>query len=293
MRQDLVQAVKNYTDRKPGINPVFTGIDGFLLLRSDTERRPNHLIYKPSLCVTVQGSKCIMFGGKRYDYGAGRALLVSVKLPAVGRVVEASVERPYLGFIIELDMATMREVIEELESAPILSASSGKGLLIIDFEGPLSDCALRMMRLLDTPKAIPVLAPAIMREICFWLLTGPNGAEIYQVVMATGLTKRVVDAVYALRDRYAEPIRIEELAKLANMSASAFHQRFKVLTGTTPLQYQKQIRLLEARRLLLTSEINVELAAIKVGYESASQFTRDYARMFGNPPRRDVALFSL
>jgi transcriptional regulator GlxA family with amidase domain len=146
-----------------------------------------------------------------------------------------------------------------------------------------------MVRLLDTPQAIPILAPMIMREICYWLLSGPDGSEVARVVLANSHAQRVVNAIHALRDQFTETVRIEELAAVAQMSPSTFHRQFKALTSMTPLQYQKQLRLLEARNLMVAGEANAEAAAYQVGYESPSQFSREYARTFGAPPRRDIA----
>lgn len=145
-----------------------------------------------------------------------------------------------------------------------------------------------MINLPDTPQAVAVLAPSVLREIYFWLLTGPNGAEICKHCIADSQTERLSKAIHLLRDDFSRPIRSEQLAAAARMSTSSFHQHFKTLTSMTPLQYQKQLRLLEARRLMLTSAVNATTAAHQVGYESASQFSREYARMFGAPPRRDV-----
>jgi len=161
---------------------------------------------------------------------------------------------------------------------------------VTNFDGPLADCALRMVRLLGTPQAIPVLYPAIMREICYWLLSGPEGGEVVQMTLANSHARCVLSAIHCLRERFAEPVRIEELASVAHLSPSAFHRQFKSITSMTPLQYQKQLRLLEARRLMVTEEATVETAAFQVGYESSSQFSREYSRMFGLPPRRDAVL---
>lgn len=165
----------------------------------------------------------------------------------------------------------------------------GHGVFVTDFDGPLADCVQRAIRLLDTPRAIPVIAPMIMREIGYWLLTGAHGGEVAKLVLANGHVERVVSAIHDLRNRFTETVRVEELASVAQMSLSAFHRQFKALTSMTPLQYQKQLRLLEARHLMLTGAANAEAAAYRVGYESPSQFSREYARMFGAPPRRDIA----
>ena len=289
MLQGLVNAVRRYTDAQVGESPFVTAIEGLIILRSNHEKLPKHLIFKPALCITVQGAKWAIFGDQRFDYRAGQALLVSVEMPALGTVSEASPNEPYLGVIVEFDIAVMRQVMDELDTPPEASNKVGSGVLVTDFNGPLEDCALRLVRLLDTPKAIPVLYPAIMREICYWLLTGPHGSDVVKMTLTNSHAQRVISAIHLLRDRFAEPLRIEELALVAQMSPSAFHRQFKAITSMTPLQYQKQLRLLEARRLLISDEINVETAAFQVGYESPSQFSREYSRMFAMPPRRDAA----
>ncbi len=285
----LTEAVRRYTDAQPGASPFATTIDGLHILRSDHEKRPSHLIFKPALCIVVQGAKWTTFGEQRLHYRAGQALVVNVEMPMFGTVAEASPGKPFLGLIIEFDLAVLREVRETLDTPPEVDNKGGRGVFVMNFDGPLEDCALRMMRLLDTPKAIPVLYPAIMREICYWLLTGPHGGEVVRLTLANSHPQRVIRAIHSLRDRFAEAVRIEELASVARMSPSAFHRQFKAITSMTPLQYQKQLRLLEARRLLIAEAANVETAAFQVGYESPSQFSREYSRMFGLSPRRDAA----
>ncbi len=290
MLDELAEAVKRYTDLQTSSSPFPTAIEGLTLLRSDYEKQPSYLIFKPALCIVVQGAKWAIFGDRRIDYRAGQALVVSVETPAYGTVAEASPTEPYLGLIIELDLALMREVLEGLQTPPRVSSDVGRGVFVSNFSGPLADCALRMVRLLATPEAIPLLRPAIMREICYWLLSGPHGAEVMSMTMTKSHTRQVLNAIHELRDRFSEPIRMEQLASTAQMSLSAFHRQFKQITSMTPLQYQKQLRLLEARRLMVSDEANVETAAFRVGYESPSQFSREYSRMFGTSPRRDVAI---
>jgi AraC-like DNA-binding protein len=178
------------------------------------------------------------------------------------------------------EVPIMREVIDEMEAPPAANPKVSKGVCVTNFDGPLADCALCMVRLLDTPKAIPILYPAIMREICYWLLTGPQGSDVVKMTLANSYTQRVITAVHTLHNRFAEPVRIEELASIARMSPSAFHRQCKAITSMTPLQYQKQLRLLETRRLMVSNAANVETAAFQVGYESPSQFSREYSRMF-------------
>lgn len=227
-------------------------------------------------------------GGDQLEYRAGQALVIGVETPSIGRVMEASSGEPCLVLAFELDLAIMRSVAEELDSPPRSSGEPGRGVLVTDFQGPLADCALRLVRLLDTPRAIPALYPDIMREICYWLLTGPHGGDIARLTLLNSPSRPVMNALHNLRDRFRETIRVEELAAIARLSASAFHRQFKALTAMTPLQYQMQLRLLEARRLMVSNALNVETACFQVGYESPSQFSRDYSRMFGAPPKRDA-----
>ena len=294
MSPDLIDVVRNYTDARGGADGLFTtAIDGLSLIRSSRETVPNHIIYKPSLCIVVQGGKQIMFGDDVFDYAAMQALVISVELPVLGRVTQASAAKPFLGIIIEFDVGVLREILEQLDTPPKPAGDLGLGVFVADFDGPLADCVLRVVRMLDTPKAIPVLYPSIMREICFWLLTGTNAGEVCKLALPDSHTQRIAEAIHILRNQFSRAVRVEELAVAARMSPSTFHQHFKMLTSMTPLQYQKQLRLLEARRLMMSDAANVETAAYQVGYESPSQFSREYSRMFGTPPKRDVAALKI
>jgi AraC-like DNA-binding protein len=277
-----------HTNGRPDESPFTTAIDGLAILRSDHPKPPNHMISRPAMCVVAQGAKWAMFGDTKLEYRAGQALLVGVETPSIGRVVEASPGEPCLVLAFELDLAIMRSVAEGLDTPPRASGEPGRGVFVTDFQGPLADCALRLVRLLDTPQAVATLYPVIMREICYWLLTGPHGGEVARLTLASSPSRPVIRAMQRLRRGFRDSIRIDELAAIARMSPSAFHRRFKALTSLTPLQYQKQLRLLEARRLMVSRTFKVEAAAFEVGYESASQFSREYARMFGAPPKRDV-----
>ena len=290
MSESLADLVLRYTEAQPGQSPFFTCMEGLTILRSDHQRRANHLLYKPSLCITVQGTKSATFGDQCHHYSAGQALLVSVEVPGFGTVTEASPIKPYLGIILELDLAILRAVASELVDPPRPSESLGCGVFVTDFDGPLTDCTLRIVRLLDTPDAIPVLYPAFMREICYWLLSGPHGREVVSMTLGNNHEHCILQAIHFLRDHFTEPVRIGDLAAIAQLSPSAFHRQFKAVTSMTPLQYQKQLRLLEARRLMTADAANVEKAAFRVGYESPSQFSREYGRMFGMSPRRDANL---
>jgi len=290
MLKSLVEAVTRATDGMEESVTYTTVVEGVTLLRSDHERSPNLVIYRPALCVVLQGSKRTLFGDLDFLCLPGEAVLVGVATPGLGRVIQASLSEPYLGIVLEIDMATLREVLEEVEAPAPSDDVVRSGIFRVDFSAELADCALRLLRLADTPRAIPMLAPAIMREICYWLLTGPCAAEVCRLARLSGPTRAIVDSIRVLRERFAEPLRVEELARSANMSPSAFHLRFKALTATSPLQFQKQLRLHEARRLLIAGEANVEAAAFQVGYVSPSQFSREYSRTFWFPPRKDAVL---
>ncbi|MGA0600055.1 AraC family transcriptional regulator N-terminal domain-containing protein [Caulobacter sp. KR2-114] len=287
MSNELAQALLRYTERQTGESPFLTPIEGLGILRSDHPKPPSHMLSRPALCIVAQGAKWATFGDQKLAYRAGQALLIGVETPSIGRVVEASPQEPCLVLAFELDLEILRSVAESLESPPRASGEPGRGVFVTDFQGPLRDCALRLVRLLDTPQAIPTLYPGIMREICYWLLTGPHGGDVARMALAGSPSRRVISATHSLRTRFREAVRIDELAAIAGMSPSAFHRQFKALTSLTPLQYQKQLRLLEARRLMVSRQLTAEAAALEVGYESPTQFSREYARMFGAPPKRD------
>ncbi|WP_321913321.1 AraC family transcriptional regulator [Paraburkholderia sp. J11-2] len=287
MTNELAAALLRYTQTQPGTSPYSTAVDGLLILRSDHPAPPTFRAARPALCIVAQGAKWASFGGAQLEYRAGQALVVGVQTPSRGRVFEASPDKPCLVLILELDLAMLRAVAKEMSPAPAPAAEASRGVFVANFDGPLADCALRAVRLLETPDAIAMLYPMLMREICYWLLRGPNGSEIARLASTESPSLSLLRAVENLRERFAEPVRVEDLAALAQLSASAFHRQFKALTGLPPLQYQKQLRLLEARRLLLSLSMSVQAAAFEVGYESASQFSREYTRMFGAPPKKD------
>ncbi|MEN2980086.1 AraC family transcriptional regulator [Tistrella bauzanensis] len=289
MSSSLLAAVTAYIEKQGGGQGLFpTPIESFNIVRSFQTMMPMRALYRPSLCVVIQGAKEIDFGQERLDYGTMECLVVSVELPATGRIVEASPAAPYIGVTLDFDVATVRDVLEHLDEPPTPTARSGPCVFVGKADDALADCILRLMRMLATPKAIPILYPSVLREVCYWLLSGPHGGEICKLALPESNVERVVNAVSMLRVNFAQTLRIEQLADVARMSPSSFHQHFKALTSMTPLQFQKQLRLLEARRLMVSEAISVAEAAYKVGYESASQFSREYSRMFGVAPKQDV-----
>jgi AraC-like DNA-binding protein len=289
--KELAQSVRQYTEGAGGSAPSPTAIDGLRFLRSNQANRPGHCLFKPALYVTLQGAKWATFGEKRYKFAAGHALMVAVDIPSRGTVTVASSRKPYLGLEIELDFAIMQKVAEEIDIAfTVPGKPKATGAFVLELNRQLVDCAQRAIRLLETPQAIPTLYPGIMREVCYWLLTGPGGNQVSQImILANGHDQRIIQVIHTLRDKLSETIHVADLALAANMSQATFHRQFKSVTGMTPLQYQKQLRLHEARRLMIFGNAMVESAALEVGYASVSQFSREYARMFGTSPRRDVS----
>jgi AraC-like DNA-binding protein len=236
----------------------------------------------------LQGAKEIILGEDTLRYGAMECLAVGMTLPATGHIVEASPDAPYTGLTLELDVAMIRDVLGQLDAPPAPPANSSPCLFVRRVDEALAECVLRLLRMCETPKAVPILFPSVMREICYWLLTGPNGGELCKLAEPESNAARVAKALHLMHEDIARTLRTEELAEVARMSLSSFHQHFKAMTSMTPLQFQKQLRLLEARRLMVMEDANVAEAAYQVGYESASQFSREYSRMFGVAPKRDV-----
>ncbi len=290
--EDLARQLRTYTDARGAANPHATAIDGLIILRSDRPKSPSCRLFRPSLCIAVQGAKWAAFGERRYEYGAGQAVVITLDMPSRGAVSQASPSEPFLGFVIQLNLGVLHELAEQMPPRKQTQATSAMdtpaGVCVVDLSSGALDCLRRSMRLLDSPEAIPMLYPGMERELCYWLLAGPGGAQMLRMATVGNHEDRMAAAITELKTRFAEPVRVDELAALAGMSAATFHRQFKSTTAMSPLQYQKQLRLLEARKLMLANGCSVEIAASQVGYESASQFSREYARWFGRPPRRDV-----
>jgi AraC-like DNA-binding protein len=263
-------------------------VPGLTLYRSSAPSDHNAVVYVPALCIVVQGAKEVVVGGEAYRYDPARSLLVSVDLPAYTRVVEATPDRPCLAIRISLDLAVVGEFLADGMAAS-LPGPATRGLALTHVEPPLFDAVGRLVALLDTPQDIAPLAPLVLREITYRLLTGPQGLRLRQIAAAGAPAQRIAKAIRWLKDHFAHPLRVESLAKQVKMSPSAFHLHFKGVTALSPLQYQKRLRLQEARRLMLGEGFDAAEAAFRVGYDSPSQFSREYRRLFGAPPRQDVA----
>jgi AraC-like DNA-binding protein len=244
-------------------------------------------MYETMLCFVLQGAKRVTIGDRTIEYRGASFLIASVDLPATGQVVQASPDEPYMAIAFALDPATVAALLLDLPQQD--DGGVAAGFAISPLTAELADPLLRLMRLLDAPADIPVFAPMLEREILYRILRGPQGAMLRQIGRSTSRLSQIRRAVEWIRRNFAEPLRIERLARLAGMSASSFHRHFKAVTSMSPLQYHKQIRLQEARRRLLAQPGEAAQVAFAVGYESASQFSREYARLFGLPPARDAA----
>lgn len=268
----------------PGIHG--TAIPRLSLIRANHPTTATPAVYEASLCLIAQGSKRVSVGDHSLIYDAARYLLVSVDLPLVGHVLEASPEAPYLCCKIDLDLSALADLI--LAQGNAAAHANAPMLAVYPGDPDLIDAACRLVRLLDRPETIPTLIPLIEREILYRLLTGPHGPTLRQISAADSHLGQVSRAIARIRRGFHEQLRIPEIAAAAGMSASSFHAHFKAVTRMTPLEYQKQLRLQEARRLMLSEGASAGSAGFAVGYESQSQFSREYRRLFGAPPRRDI-----
>jgi AraC-like DNA-binding protein len=268
--------------------PFTTAIPTLGLLRRTTPSAPTSCMYDPSVAVIVQGAKRVLLGEDTYRYDACRFLVTSVDLPAIGEITEASSEQPFLALMMKLDQRVMTELIMEGGLPSPRAEPTGRGMAVGQATLPLLQAFQRLIDLLDEPDDIPVLAPLIQREILYRLLVSNQGSRLWQIASVGSQSHRIARAIDWLKTHAAEPLRVDELAASVQMSASTFHHHFRALTAMSPLQYQKWLRLNEARRLMLTEHLDASTAAYRVGYESPSQFGREYHRLFGAPPLRDI-----
>ncbi|RDI03570.1 AraC family transcriptional regulator [Caldimonas thermodepolymerans] len=268
---------------------VATDIPGLFLFRQDAPTRPINCMYEPGVALVLQGAKRVLLGDECYDYRAHQFVITSLDLPALSQVVEASPERPCLGMRLGLDLRSVAEMV--LDSRQVQQRTQqpgGRGLEVGHADAALLDAFHRLLSLLDAPQDIAVMAPLVQREIIYRLLMSDQGARLRHIASAGSHGHRVARAIDWIKAHYAEPLRVQELAARVQMSVSSFHLHFRQLTSMSPLQYQKWLRLNEARRLMLVEGRDASTAAARVGYESPSQFSREYKRLFGVPPRRDM-----
>ena len=289
-RVELAELIYRHT-RKDGTSA--TGVDALFVSRYSESSDFAPSLPQPALCILAQGRKEVRLADEQFAYDPLNYLVVSVSMPISGRVVEISPDKPVLALRLDIDPVEINTLISDAGPIGVPSRPAGRGVYVEPIDPPMLDALLRLTRLLDTPKDIAMLAPLIRREILYRLLRSPMGYRLYEIATENSQTHRVSRAISWLNGNFEQPLRIDNLAREANLSVSTLHHRFKAMTAMSPLQYQKQLRLNEARRLMLSEGLDASAAGYRVGYESPSQFSRDYSRQFGAPPVRDLARLRL
>lgn len=264
-----------------------TVIPGLNFYRQSQPTEPVYCVFPPCLVLVVQGGKQAVLGGETYRYGPGNFLLTSVDVPVVCHIHQANPDRPYLSLVLTLDRGLIAELLSET-APPTGPQAVERAIAVTPLPPPLLDAVTRLVQLLSNPADVAILRPLIEREILYRLLTGEQGPRLRAIAMTDSQPHQIARAIDWLRENYTQPLRIDSLARLVNMSSSSLHHHFKAITAMSPLQYQKQLRLQEARRLMLTEKLDAASASHTVGYESPSQFSREYSRLYGIPPRQDV-----
>ena len=285
LRNALANRIARWTvdgNRAPSAIPTLS------LHRRETPSEPISYIHEPSICLIAQGAKRVLLGEEIYLYDANHFLITSVGLPVAAQVIEASRERPYLGLKLSLDHQAIAELMMDSSLPPPRTKHANRAMAVGEVSLPLLNAFLRLIDLLDQPEEIPILAPLIEREIYYRLLVSDQGLRLRQIVEAGSQSQQIARAIEWLKENFTRQLRVDELAAYASMSTSSLHHHFRSLTAMSPLQFQKWLRLQEARRLMLTEHEDAATAALRVGYESPSQFSREYSRLFGAPPLRDI-----
>ncbi|MBX3278433.1 MAG: AraC family transcriptional regulator [Acidobacteria bacterium] len=284
-REELIERIARALPEDGSSDPF----PGFRLARSSGPMGPLHSVYQPAFCFVAQGRKQALLGEELFRYDPGHYLIFTVGLPITFEVVEASKERPYLGLRLDLDSSVVASVMMESGIEAKKSDASVKAIDVSPSDANLLDAVLRLVRLLDAPAERRILAPLITREIVFRLLAGGQGARLSHLLASGGDNRRISRAIGHLHENFDRSLRIDDLAHELGMSVSGFHHHFKSVTAMSPLQFQKQLRLQEARRLMLGEDLDAASAGYRVGYEDPSYFSRDYKKLFGAPPQRDIA----
>jgi AraC-like DNA-binding protein len=283
-RGELVERIARAIRQDGRVEPL----KGLRLHRASSPTESVHGMSGPAFCVIAQGSKEVLLGDTRYQYDPAHYLLATVELPVVSQVIEASQERPYLSLRLKLDPTLVGSVMVEAGHFSPRSHADVRAINVSPLDASLLDAVVRLVRLLDTPAEAPFLAPLITREIVYRLLMGEQGDRLRHIAVQGGHIHRIARAIERLGKEFDQPLRIDDIARELGMSASSFHHHFKAVTAMSPLQFQKQMRLQEARRLMLGEGLNAASAGYRVGYNDASHFNREYKRLFGLPPLRDV-----
>ena len=286
MTDRLLDHARRYADaHADGTGVAATPVEGLVILRETSPTLLQYAVSKPLIALVLQGGKRVTMGSSAFDFGAGDSLLITTHVPTISQITAASRALPYYSLVLELDAALIGELVAQIGPMPF---KADQPVRVDPTDAEIADAALRLLRLFDRPDTLAVLGQQLCRELHYWLLGGRHGGAIRALGVTDSHVQRVARAVALLRARYIEPMRVEALAEAAGMSLSAFHVHFRAITSLTPLQFQKQLRLIEARRRMLAKGEAISDAAYSVGYESVPQFTREYGRMFGQPPARDI-----
>ncbi|HHY0380969.1 TPA: AraC family transcriptional regulator N-terminal domain-containing protein [Vibrio parahaemolyticus] len=288
-RAFATQKLAKLIDRWTGnANQYDTPISGLRFSSWTTPTPPTSYTHNPSICLIAQGRKRVLLGEESFIYDANHFLISSVDLPIIANIIEASEEQPYLGLIMELDLTEISQLIVDSELAFTQSKEAQKGIAVGELSESLLDAFVRLAELLDEGQNIKILAPIIKREIFYRLLMSEQGTRLHQIVTAGSHSHQIAKAIDWLKNNFVKPLSVGDLASYTGMSKSSFYTHFRSMTSMTPLQFQKKLRLSEARRLMLTENLDAMAATFKVGYESPSQFSREYSRLFGAPPSKDI-----
>ncbi|MBD0417316.1 AraC family transcriptional regulator [Oryzicola mucosus] len=286
MNSALLDCVRRFADGNADkFGVARTPFPGLFAMRATAPSELQYAISKPLVALVLQGTKRVTVGNRSFDFGAGDSLLIAADVPNVSQITRASGGVPYYSLVLDIDPAVTRSLVVEIG---IAHAETGASIRVDPTEAEVADTALRLMQLLDRPASIPVLQNQLIREMHYWLLTGRHGAGIRALGVTDSHADRIGRAVALIRAAYSEALTVEKLAEVAGMSLSSFHHHFRIVTSLSPLQFQKQLRLIEARRMMMSEGILASNAAYAVGYESVPQFTREYGRLFGASPAKDV-----
>lgn len=286
MTENLLEIVRRYAEAHVGPTSVTQmPIPGLTIIRQTMPTALHFNIDKPLVAMVLQGSKRVSMGNRTFDLGAGESLLITADVPTVSQITHASIGAPYFSLVLELNPSVIEGLVVEIDANP---SATDTPVRVHPTETEVVDASLRLMRLLERPGPLAILQTQLIRELHFWLMTGRHGGAIRNLGIVDSHAQRVARAVALIRTNFADPLRVEQLAETAGMSLSSFYEHFRAITSLTPLQFQKQLRLMEARRMLLANGEMISNAAYAVGYESVSQFTREYGRLFGMPPGRDI-----
>jgi AraC-like DNA-binding protein len=283
-RNELVDLIARAIPQDGAIEPI----KNLYLFRVSSPGEPIHSVYKPSLCVVVQGSKEFFLNDERYVYDPANYLIVTAELPLIGQILDASSEEPYLSLLLELDPALVGSVIAEVGDIATQNDADVRAINVSSLNADLLDAVLRLVRLIDTPSEASFLAPMIIKELIFRLWMGDQRDRLLHIVNTNGNTPLITKAIEIINEEFDQQLRVETMASDLGMSVSGFHHHFKAVTAMSPLQYQKRLRLQEARRLLLSGGLNATDVAFRVGYNDSSHFSREYKGLFGLPPLQDI-----